>query len=58
MRLADALPLAQNDEWLVGSRYLSVEPLSWLYASTEAGREEGRVVAARIRPKEIALAPT
>lgn len=36
VRLAGALLIEQNDEWLVGRRYLSAESLSGLYATEQA----------------------
>jgi transposase-like protein len=46
IRLAGALPLEQNDEWLVGRRYLSGESLAGLYTAERADKPE-RPAAAR-----------
>ena len=35
VRLAGALLIEQNDEWLVGRRYLSAESLAGLYATQQ-----------------------
>jgi putative transposase len=56
IRLAGALLLEQNDEWLVGRRYLSVESLSRLYETLGPEPQERRVVPVQTTRKEIALA--
>jgi len=56
IRLAGALLLEQNDEWLVGRRYLSVESLTRLYEAGTAEPDERYPVLATTR-KETALAP-
>ena len=40
VRLAGALLIEQNDEWLVGRRYLSAESLAGLYAAQQADKPE------------------
>ena len=57
IRLAGALLLEQNDEWLVGRRYLSVESLARLCETGEAEPDERYPVVATTARKEIALAP-
>jgi len=47
VRLAGALLLEQNDEWLVGRRYLSAESLAGLYAAAPADEPERPVASAR-----------
>ena len=56
IRLAGALLLEQNDEWLVSRRYLSVESLTRLYEAGTAEPDERHPAAAAAR-KEIVLAP-
>jgi len=51
------LLLEQNDEWLVGRRYLSVESLARLCETGEAEPDERYPVVATTARKEIALAP-
>ena len=55
IRLAGALLLEQN-EWLIGRRYLSVESLSRLYEMLGPEPQERRVVPVQATRKEIALA--
>ena len=57
IRLAGALLIEQNDEWLVGRRYLSVESLTRLNEATEPEPLEGIATAAASTRREIALAP-
>jgi len=47
IRLAGALLIEQNDEWLVGRRYLSAESLTGLYAAGQADEPERPVPTAR-----------
>ena len=47
IRLAGALLLEQNDEWLVGRRYLSAESLAGLCAAGQADEPERLVPSAR-----------
>jgi len=54
VRLAGALLLEQNDEWLVGRRYLSAESLGGLYAAPQA--DEPQRAAAKQR--EVVLPTT
>ncbi|MDA8216822.1 MAG: transposase [Dehalococcoidales bacterium] len=56
IRLAGALRLEQNDEWLVGRRYLSLESLAKLEEEVETTEEveRARRVAADTR-REVAL---
>jgi transposase-like protein len=57
VRLAGALLIEQNDEWLVGRRYLSAESLTRLYETTPADLTGSNRAAAAPTRKEIALAP-
>jgi transposase-like protein len=57
VRLAGALLIEQNDEWLVGRRYLSAESLTRLYETTPADLTGSNRTAATPTRKEIALAP-
>ena len=54
IRLAGALLLAQNDEWLVGRRYLSGESLAGLYAA----RQSDEPKRATPSPREVVLLAT
>jgi putative transposase len=54
IRLAGALLLEQNDEWLVGRRYLSAESLAGLYAAERADKP-GRTASS---PREVVLLTT
>ena len=54
VRLAGALLIEQNDEWLVGRRYLSAESLAGLYAGEQTRRPQQPASAAR----EVALLTT
>ncbi len=54
VRLAGALLIEQNDEWLVGRRYLSAESLAGLYGAGQARRPERPTAAVR----EVALLTT
>jgi transposase-like protein len=57
IRLAGALLLEQNDEWLVGRRYLSVESLARLDESSDTEPKDGCAVTVATARREIALAP-
>jgi transposase-like protein len=57
IRLAGALLVEQNDEWLVSRRHLSVESLTRLYEAGTTEPDERYPVAAATRRKEIVLAP-
>ena len=48
VRLAGALLLEQNDEWLVGRRYLSAESLAGLYAAQQAYEPEQPAAAREV----------
>jgi hypothetical protein len=54
VRLAGALLIEQNDEWLVGRRYLSAESLAGLYAVGQVRQPERPAAAVR----EVALLTT
>jgi len=54
VRLAGALLLEQNDEWLVGRRYLSAESLAGLYAAEQVRRPERPAPT----PREVVLLTT
>jgi transposase-like protein len=54
VRLAGALLLEQNDEWLVGRRYLSAESLAGLYAAEQATKPERPAP----KPREVVLLTT
>jgi transposase-like protein len=47
IRLAGALLLEQNDEWLVGRRYLSGESLAGLYAARQADEPQRSAPSSR-----------
>jgi hypothetical protein len=55
VRLAGALLIEQNDEWLVGRRYLSAESLGRLYEAAEAGPPEPRSETTAVTPREVVL---
>jgi putative transposase len=57
IRLAGALLLEQNDEWLIGRRYLSLESMSKLceQSGEQPGHDRSAVITTR--GKEITLAP-
>jgi putative transposase len=54
VRLAGALLLEQNDEWLVGRRYLSAESLAGLYAAEQVMKPERPAQ----KPREVVLLTT
>ena len=53
VRLAGALLVEQNDEWLVGRRYLSAESLARLYTAEQTASRSGPH-----RRREVALLTT
>jgi putative transposase len=55
IRLAGALLLEQNDEWLVGRRYLSLESLAKLDAATDTGETEQQPRAVSNPKGEVVL---
>jgi transposase-like protein len=55
VRLAGALLIEQNDEWLVGRRYLSAESLGRLYEVAEAGSPKPRLEKTAVTPREVVL---
>jgi hypothetical protein len=66
LRLSGALPIEQNDEWLVGRRYLSEESLDLVLGESDAEeREEVKQLARRLTsptrryttPSDLTLAP-
>ena len=56
IRLAGALLLEQNDEWLVGRRYLSVESLAKLYDTVETDAPEEHPAIVIAERGEVVLA--
>ena len=54
VRLAGALLIEQNDEWLVGRRYLSAESLAGLYAAEQTREPEHSAP----KQREVALLTT
>ena len=58
LRLASALLIEQNDEWLVGRRCLSAESLAGLYSPEAAGESIELATSTSRRSREVLLLPS